>query len=311
MKTLLIVTEDEDNGDVIFAAVSAALRGSRKVIVERRSAAAARMGAVHMQSVRERSDLAAGRAMARVLSGKEPGDISDKEAREALENYRECKDEELRNRAARAGIRAQMTEFAGSYFDQCLAGELIDAFQALDVGGTRGIAVATKNGRRAGAKDYDDLARFIASEVAFVRAALDITSNNRALTVVTGLVREGTKKPLPPYPGFPSAPLKDAGASWEQLRRLFDTGRELLGETGWAKAAEAGRAVKTGEAPEADFQGYRNHWLRAFGSAENVRKIVKAGAKSKPAVTGCEIGDEPDAKPTSIAKSGKLERGTG
>jgi hypothetical protein len=230
----------------------------------------------HLQ---QKTTSAAGSAIAAVLMGKERRDITAEEAAQALETYRNGKEEGLRNEAARAGVSAMLAALE-PYLPQQLIAEVVHAFTGLDGGVARGIATPTKSRRREGAPDYDALAVFVAAEAFHTKALFKIRSDDAALMQATGVMRPGAKNP--PDPTRVAIPLTGAGVTWRQVTTLYKRGISLLGAGGKADAIRAGKDLATGVEVEPDFAGHRAHWLQIFADDAVIREAINMARKSKP-----------------------------
>jgi hypothetical protein len=155
---------------------------------------------------------AAGREMAAVLHGKAAGFVTPDEASAALADYVVEGDADLMWRAVRAGIRAAVTKLEPALFPAVLAGELVDALNALDTGEGRGLATPADTARGHGKPGQygppsrrAELGRWLVRETGFQTEFLGL-SFDAVVGLVTGVTRDGKPSKHAPA-GGPLLPL--------------------------------------------------------------------------------------------------------
>lgn len=125
----------------------------------------------------------------------------------------------------------------------------VDVNALLDRGEASGCArpAPSRTGRKGGAW-RDQIAAAVADEVHFTMGARDV-SRERALALVTGVLRPGATQPPeanPLIPFRPSSARRDGGgdhAPYSLVRRLLEQGERLLGPVALAFARSQGKAA--------------------------------------------------------------------
>jgi hypothetical protein len=191
------------------------------------------------------------RAAAGVLSGKPWAAVSAAEIeRAAKSDYIAVGDRPKSDQAHRAAYTAMLRVLADhGLILQRRADYAADVFALLDRGEAEGLArPAPSRTRRKGAARRGQLAAAVADEVHFTMGARDV-SRERALALVTGVLRPGAAQPpeaSPLIPFRPSGARRDGGgghAPYSHARRLLEQGERLLGPVILAFAQSQGKAA--------------------------------------------------------------------
>lgn len=221
-----------------------------------------------------------GKAMAAVLLDKDKADVTVPEALEALRSYENLvDDDETRQKALRAGWCAIVYKLQGNILPAGAALELSRALSALNSGVTVGMATPVKNSRRAGAADYDGLAKYVAMEVAYHQGLLDLAHDAPALSLVTGVKNPDSRKSA--AAGAATIPLPSI--TWEQAKDLLRAGRKLLGAGGVFRMTEFGRAVATGLLTDADLAPEHKELRQRFANPIAAKAAIAAAFAKAPA----------------------------
>jgi hypothetical protein len=238
-------------------------------------AALDRVGAI----VRE----AAAREMAAVLRGKPAGSVTPYEASAALANYAVEGDADLTWRAVRAGVRAAVVKLEPGLFPAALAGELVDALNALDAGENRGLATPAdkarghgKPGRYGPPSRRAELGRWLVRETGFQTGFLGL-SFDAAVGLVTGVTRDGKPSKHAPVGG----PLLPLGGEWDAVRTLIVRARKVDPMT-WAVAKAQGKALARGEPIDPKFAADRGEVLSLANNRDAWRKVLERAEMLAP-----------------------------
>ncbi len=185
--------------------------------------------------MKRRVALASGRAVAAVLFDKPEGQVTGAEAMAALNYLNTEEDEERRDRALRAGVRASASVLnMGGLLPSELSIPLVAALDALDLGQARGMAKPSPSRRHQNVVERVEFERMLAFQVHFTRGRWEV-SKDRALAIVTGVARNSSKiAPTfiggKPYPTVENPALRmPPGVGFARLKKMLDRGEKELG----------------------------------------------------------------------------------
>jgi hypothetical protein len=226
---------------------------------------------------------AAGREMAAVLHGKPAGLVTPDEASAALADYAVKGDADLTWRALRAGVRAAVMKLEPVLFPAALAGELVDALNALDAGEARGLATPADTARgRAKRGPYGppsrraDLGRWLVTETGFQTGLLGL-SFDAAVGLVTSVTRDGK----PSKHGSAGGPLLPLGGAWDAVRTFIGRAR-TANPMIWAIAKEQGKALARGKPIDPKFEADREAVLALANNRDAWRKVLERAEMLAP-----------------------------
>ena len=226
---------------------------------------------------------AAGREMAAVLHGKPAGLVTADEAAAALTDYAVEGDADLTRRALRAGVRAAVMKLEPALFPPALAGELVDALNALDSGENRGLATPADSARGRGKPGHygppsrrAELGRWLVRETGFQTGLLGL-SFDAAVGLVTGVTRDGKPSKHAPAGG----PLLPLGGAWDAVRTFIVRARNANPMT-WAIAKAQGKAPTRREPIDPKFAADRGEVLSLANNRDAWRKVLERAEMLAP-----------------------------